>query len=98
MCLELVSAIFYQILIFAPNDSLSKPGEIFFYFISKALFVLEIFNSLYFLLFLSTLSRFKMANGRGVSNDVMHLLHNFADIIFGITQKPLFITPSNLVR
>ena len=24
--------------------------------------------------------------------------HKFADIIFGITQKLLFITPSNLVR
>ena len=25
-------------------------------------------------------------------------LHQFADIIFGRTQKPLYITPSNLVR
>ena len=25
-------------------------------------------------------------------------LHKFAGVIFGITQKPLYITPSNLVR
>ena len=25
-------------------------------------------------------------------------LHKFADVIFGITQKPPHITPSNLVR
>ena len=25
-------------------------------------------------------------------------LHNFADVIFGITQKPLYITSSNLFR
>ena len=25
-------------------------------------------------------------------------LHKFADVIFGITQKPLYITSSNLVR
>ena len=25
-------------------------------------------------------------------------LHKFAGVIFGITQEPLYITPSNLVR
>ena len=38
---KLVSAIFYQILIFSPNDSPSKTVKNIFYFIEKALFVLE---------------------------------------------------------
>ena len=38
---KLVSAIFYQILIFSPNDSPSKTVKNVFYFIEKALFVLE---------------------------------------------------------
>ena len=37
-----------QIFIFAPNDSPSKTMEATFYFIYKALFVLEIFNFLHF--------------------------------------------------
>ena len=28
----------------------------------------------------------------------LHDLHKFADVIFGITQKPLYITSSNLIR
>ena len=44
--LKVVSAIFYQIFIFAPNGSPSKIMENVFYVISKALFVLEIFKFL----------------------------------------------------
>ena len=46
--LKLVPAIFCQSFIFWPNDSLLKTMENVFYFILKALFVLEIFNFLYF--------------------------------------------------
>ena len=38
---KLVSAIFYQILIFSPNDSPSKTVKNVFYFIEKAPFVLK---------------------------------------------------------
>ena len=44
--LKLVSAIFYEIFIFSPNDSPSKTIKNVFYFIEKALFVLEIFKFL----------------------------------------------------
>ena len=40
--LKIVSAIFYQIFIFSPNDIPLKTTKNLFYFISKALFVLEI--------------------------------------------------------
>ena len=30
--------------------------------------------------------------------DFMNCFHKFGDVIFGITQKPLYITSSNLVR
>ena len=55
--LKLVSAIFYQFFLsaifcvryfFSPNDSPSKTINNVFYFIRKALFVLEIFRFLYF--------------------------------------------------
>ena len=42
--LNLVSAIFYEIFIFSPNDIPSKTLKNVFYFIEKALFVLEIFK------------------------------------------------------
>ena len=70
--LKLVSAIFYQVFIFSPNDSPLKTMKNVFYFISKALFVLEIFRFLHFFPFLSTLSRFKRTNGRGIIYDVMN--------------------------
>ena len=57
MCLKLVSAIFYQIFVFPPNDSLSKTMKSVFYFIKKALFVLNIFKLLQFFPFVSALSR-----------------------------------------
>ena len=44
--LKLVSAIFYQISIFSSNDRPSKSMKNVFYFIEKALFVLEIFKFL----------------------------------------------------
>ena len=40
--LKLVSAIFYEIFVFSPNDSPSKTIKNVFYFIEKALFILEI--------------------------------------------------------
>ena len=46
--LKLVYAIFYQIFIFSPNDITSKIMKNVFYFIKKALFVLEILKFLYF--------------------------------------------------
>ena len=42
--LTLVSAIFYQIFIFSPNDSNSKTMKNVFSFIKKALSVLKIFK------------------------------------------------------
>ena len=44
--LKLVSTIVYQMFIFSPNDSPSKTMKNVFYFIEKALFVLEIFKFL----------------------------------------------------
>ena len=46
LAINLVFAIFYQIFIFSPNDSSLKTMKNFFYFISKALFVLNIFKFL----------------------------------------------------
>ena len=48
--------------------------------------------------FLSRLSRLKKTNGTGIIYDVIIGLHKFADAIFGITQKPLYIKSSNLLR
>ena len=44
--LKLVTAIFYQIFFFPPNDSPSKTMKSVFYFIKKAFSVLEIFKLL----------------------------------------------------
>ena len=46
--LKLVSAIFIIFFIFSPNDSPSKTMKNAFYFIKKALFVLEIIKFFYF--------------------------------------------------
>ena len=43
-----MSAIFYQIFIFSPNDSPLKTMKNVFYFIEKALFVLKILIFFYF--------------------------------------------------
>ena len=74
ICLKLVSAIPYQIFIFSPNDSPLKTKKNVFYFIWKALFVLEIFKFLYFFPFLSTLYRFKRTNGSEIIHDIMNWL------------------------
>ena len=74
ICLKLVSAIFYQIFIFSPNDSPLKTMRNIFYFIEKALFILEIFKFLWFFPVLSTLPRFKRANGSRIIYDVMKWL------------------------
>ena len=68
-----------------------------FYFIKKALFLLEIFILLQFFPFLYTLSRYKRTNGNGIICGVMNWLA-YADAIFEITQQPLYIPSSNLVR
>ena len=69
-----------------------------FFLIKKALFILEIFNFLYFFPFLSMVSRFKRSNVGGIYMMSSIDLHKFTDVIFGITQKLLYITSSNLVR
>ena len=63
---------FYKNFIFLPNDSPSKSMKNVFYFIQKALFVLEIFKFLPFFPFLSTLSRLKRTNGSGIIYDAMN--------------------------
>ena len=39
-----------------------------------------------------------MTNESGIFYDVMIWQHKLADVIFRITQKPLYITASNLFR
>ena len=46
LLLKLVSAIFYQIFIFSPNNSASKTMKNLFYFIQKVLLGLKIFKFL----------------------------------------------------
>ena len=65
---------YFLSIFFSPNDSSSKTIRNIFYFIEKALFVLEISKFLYFLPFFSTLSRFKRTNGSGIIYDVMNWL------------------------
>ena len=50
-CLKLESAIFHECFNFSPNDNPAKTLKNVFYFIEKALFVLETFKFLYFFLF-----------------------------------------------
>ena len=69
--LKLVSAIFYKIFSFSPNDSPLKTMKNVFYFMKEALFVLEIFKFLLFFPFFCTLSRFKRANRSGIIYDAM---------------------------
>ena len=66
LSLKLVSIMFYQIFIFSSSDRSSNTLKNVFYFILKALFVLEIFKFLQFFPFISTMSRFKRANGCGI--------------------------------
>ena len=45
-----------------------------------------------------TFSRFKRTNGSGIIYNVITDLHKFAGVIFGITQKLLYITSSKFFR
>ena len=74
MFLKRVSAIFYQIFTFSPNDSLLKTMKNVCYFIYKALFVLKIFIFFLIFHFLYALSRFKRTGGSGIIYDVMNWL------------------------
>ena len=96
--LKIVSAIFYQIFVFPPNDSHSITLKSVFFPHQKSLFIVEIFKLLSFFHFLSTLSRYKRTNRSGIICDVIIGLHKFADVIFGITQQPFYIISLTLVR
>ena len=63
---------------------------------SKNLFSFSRYSN--FCIFFSTLSRFERTNESEIIYDVTKGLHKFADVIFGITQKPLCIIYSNLIR
>ena len=65
---------FIFIFIFSVNGSPLKAIKNVFYFIKKALFVLEIFNFLLFFPFFSTLSRFKRTNRSQMVSDAMNVL------------------------
>ena len=91
-------AIYYQIFVFSPNENLSKTTKNVFYFIKKALFVLEIFNFLYFFPFFPHFPDSKRQMKLEWFMTSWIGLDEFADVIFGITQKLLYITSSNLVR
>ena len=69
--LKLMSVIFYQILIFSPNDSLSKTVKCFLFHLKSSFCSWDI-KIFVFFPFFSTLSRFKRTNGSGIINDVMH--------------------------
>ena len=69
--LKLVSAIFYQIFIFSPNDSPLKTVKNIFFISSKKLFSFSRYSNLWFFTFPSTLSRFKRKNRSGIIYDVM---------------------------
>ena len=55
-------------------------------------------NFVIFAISLSTLSRFKRTNGSGIIMMPCTGLHKFVNVIFGITQKSLYIASSNLVK
>ena len=69
--LKLVSANFYQIFIFSPNDSPSKTSKMFF-ISSKKLFSLSRYSNFCIFPFLSTLSRLKRTNGSRIIYDAMN--------------------------
>ena len=68
-CLKLVSAIFYQIFTFSPNDSPLKTEKCFLFHLKSAFRSLDI--QIFVIFSLSTLSRFNRANGNGIIYDVM---------------------------
>ena len=90
--LKLVSAIFHQIFIFSLNDNPSKTEKYFLFHLQSSFCSRDI---QFFVIFpLSKLCGFKRAKGSGIIYEVM----NWLDIIFGITQKLLYITSSNWIR
>ena len=95
--LKLASVIFYQTFSFSPNDSSSTTIINIFNSSKKALFVLEILK---FYNFFPSLPHFPDWKRQIEVEWFMSGIgfHKFADIIFGITQKALYIEPSNLVR
>ena len=95
MCLKLVSAIYDQIFIFSLNDSPSKTLKKCFLFYRKSSFC---FQDIQIFVIIPALSTFKRTNGSGTIYVVLNWLHKFADVIFRITQLPLYMTSSNLAR
>ena len=93
--LKLVSAIFYQIFIFSPNDSPSKLWKMFFAS-SKKLFSFSRYSN--FCILFPSFPHFPGSKSTNGSMMSWIVLHKFEDLIFGITQTPFYITPSNLVR
>ena len=76
MCMslyKLVPAIFCQMFIFSPNDRPLKTMKNVF-FSSKKLFLSSRYSNLCIFFFLSTLPRFKRANGSGIIYDVINWL------------------------
>ena len=71
--LKLVSAIFYQIFIFSPNDSPSKTENCFLFYL-KDLFCSRDIQIFVILPFISTLYKIKRTNGSGIIYDVMNRL------------------------
>ena len=89
---------FYLFIFFSPNDSTSKTMKKFF-ISPKKLFSFSRYSN--FCDFLPSSPNFPDSKGQmKVEWFLMSWngTHKFTDVIFGITQKPLYITSSNLVR
>ena len=95
LSLKRMSAIFYQMFTFSQNDSLLKTMKNVFS--SKKLFSFSRYSIFFPPSFPHLLdSKWQME----VEQFMMSWtgLHKFEDVVFGITQKLLYITSSNLVR
>ena len=95
---KLLSAIFYQIFIFSSNDSLSKTMKMFF-ISSKKLFSFSRYSSL--CNFFPSFPHFPDSKRqKEVEKFILSPigLHKLPDVIFRITQKPLYIASTNLFR
>ena len=96
--LKLVYAIFDQIFLFTQNDSPLMTIKMFF-ISSKKLFSFSGYSN--FCCFFSSFPHFPDSKGQAEVEQFMMSwidMHKFADVIFEITQKLLYITSSNLVR
>ena len=95
--LKLVSAIFYKIFIFHQMIALQKLWKMFF-ISSKKLFSFSRYSN--FCILSLPLQTFQIQKDKWKWNNSCYELActNFADVIFEITQKLLYITSSNLVR